>query len=290
MPATSAELLGLFELSPRASGGFRAASPQHSVLAKAYGGQYIAQALLACELHLDDPGRIPHSLHGTFLSAGESTGSLDIHVETLRDGRSFSMRRAQVLQGARTTFDATVSFHLPEAGLEHAAPPPAVPAPEHCRQMVDVIDATGGLGSQMWRDEWPVLDMRYADGATDDDWSLRRDVPSAQRFWVKTRDPMPDDARLHRAMVAYLSDLSLLASALLPHGYFVSAPEIPRASLNHSLWLHEPARADEWLLFDQGSSWAGGGRGHGIQRVYSRDGRLVATVAQEGLIRSVSAR
>lgn len=288
MPASAEELLGLLNLTPLSDGRFTAPGPARSALPKAFGGQYLAQSLLASELHVGDSSRIPHALQGTFLSAGDAAARGEVDVSKLRDGRSFSMRRAQVRQGARVTFDATVSLHIPETGYTHAVERPDLPAPDECLPLPDAMDRIGALGSQLWRDEWPMLDMRYAGGATDEDDTIRSTVPSSQRFWLRMRDPLPDDPRLHRAMVAYFSDFWLLSSTLLPHGFFVSTVEVPRSSLNHALWFHATARADEWLLFDQTSAWAGSGRAHGTQRIFSEDGTLVATVAQEGLIRPVA--
>lgn len=286
MPANVAELLSLFNLERQDNGLFHAPSPEESLLQKTYGGQYLAQILRSAELDLNDTSRIPHAINTSFLSAGNATSPSVSAVETLHGGRSFSTQRVSMHQGDRSLVDATVSFHITEDGIEHQIGLPDVPHPDLCMTLEEAINWIGAPGGSMWSAEWPMLDFRYAGGAIAPNGTLRADVPTLQQFWMRINEKLPDDPATHRTLVTYLSDIALIASGLIPHGVFVSVNKAPRATLNHSLWLHESARADEWLLFDQSSSWANGARVHATSRIFTQEGRLVATAAQEGLIRN----
>ncbi|MEW1808687.1 acyl-CoA thioesterase domain-containing protein [Pseudarthrobacter sp. NPDC080039] len=290
MPSNVAELLSLFNLERRSDGFYDAPAPKRSLLAKTYGGQYLAQALVAAEQELDDPSRLPHAIFATFLSAGRADEPAIASVETLRDGKSFSTRRVALHQGSRPLLDGTVSFHVPETGYMHQASLPDVPPPDCCLTLGQAIDWAGHTGSDMWSTEWPMVEFRYAGGAIAPDGTLRTNVPTKQRIWMRINQPLSDDPALHRTLITYLSDVALIVSALIPHGTFVTTDNNPRASLNHGLWLHEPTRADDWLLFDQGSAWAGRARAHATARIFAIDGRLVASASQEGLLRRPTGR
>lgn len=188
----------------------------------------------------------------------------------------------QALQGRRLVLKLMASFHLPEPGLFHQAPMPDAPPPETVPPLHEVIREASTLSSEEWKQEWAGLDIRYVSG------NLAKPLgraPAVQQLWVRVRQSLPDDPALHRHTLAYLSDLLLLSTSLLPHGIVCGAPEVPRATLNHSIWFHGEARADEWLFVNQHSSWAGGARGLALAEVHAADGRHVASLAQEGLIR-----
>lgn len=274
------QLLDLLDLDCPWPGHYVGGQSPSAMLEKVYGGQLIAQALVAMTRTVD-PGRRAHSIQGTFFSPGNHEDALHYDVTKLRDGRSFSARSVVASQDSRELLHATASFQAPEPGLTHAPPPPSAPAPEGLPSLADAIRDHSELDETPWRVEWPGVDVRYNDAV------LRSPDPSGpgrQQVWMKVRRTLPDDPVLHHQVLTYLSDLTLVNASLVPHGILIGAPELPRATLNHSVWLHEDLRADEWFLVEQTSPWAGGARGF-IRAEVFQDGRHVASYAQEGLIR-----
>jgi acyl-CoA thioesterase-2 len=174
------------------------------------------------------------------------------------------------------------SFQPHELGLAHQLQMPPAKSPEVVPTVHDVMRKASSLPADEWRQEWAGLDLRYIPENLSNASSRATGV---QQLWVRVKQTLPDDPGLHQHTLAYLSDLTLLSTSLLPHGIVFGAPDLPRATLNHSVWFHAPARADEWLFVDQHSPWAGGARGLSFGSVYTADGRLVASLAQEGLIR-----
>jgi acyl-CoA thioesterase-2 len=203
-------------------------------------------------------------------------------VDEVRDGRSFSTRAVRAFQGDREVLVLLASFQPREPGLSHHGQMPAAPRPEHVPAVHDVMDVASTLSGKEWQAEWQGLDLRYVADNLD---GARGRTPAVQQVWVRVKRALPDDPALHRHVLAYLSDLTLLSASLLPHGLLFGDPELPRATLNHNVWFHADARADEWLLFDQRSPWAGGARGLSFASIFTQDGRHVASLAQEGLIR-----
>ena len=248
---------------------------------RVFGGQVLAQSLTAAQRTLD-PGRPVHSMHGYFLRAGDSSEPITFAVERLRDGRSFSARRTHALQFGRPILSMIASFQVPAAGLEHQLPMPDVPAPEDLPSIAERYGHLDSAPAKYWMRQRP-MDLRHVDepiflhGAAE-----RR---AHQAVWMRAVGTLPDDPALHAAVLAYASDYTLLEPVLRAHGRGWSDPGLKAASLDHAMWWHRPARADDWLLYVQDSPSAQGARGLGIGRIYTRDGILVASVAQEGMLR-----
>ncbi|WP_374587826.1 acyl-CoA thioesterase [Novosphingobium sp.] len=256
-------------------------------IGRVFGGQVIAQALHAAELTVD-PSRPAHSLHAYFLRGGSEGVEVDYKVERDFDGGSFSNRRVVASQQGRPILNLTASFQKHEEGLHHVdAEMPDVPPPEELEAEVDVRRRYAEQARPEVRHHFleprPV-EMRAVEGRH---WMNPAPAAPQSHSWFKTVAPLPDDPRVHRAILAYASDMSLLGTCALPHGLSWARGEVISASLDHAVWFHEPFRADEWLLYATDSPWSGYGRGFNRGRIFSRDGRLVATVAQEGMIRKV---
>lgn len=246
-----------------------------------YGGQVLAQSLIAAERTMPED-RAVHSMHGYFLRPGDADQGITISVDRIHDGRSFSTRRSQAYQNGLPIFSMIASFQDDGPGVEHAEPMPSgVPSPESLLPDEERVPGLAGGARRMLSER--AADMRHID----DPMYLPGDTERVPRqgVWMRMRAPLPDDARLHRAALAYLSDMSIQESILRAHGLYWSFPGLKVASLDHAMWWHRPARVDEWLLYVQESPNARGGRGLATGRIYSRDGALVASVAQEIMIR-----
>ena len=246
-----------------------------------YGGQVLAQALLAAERTLPED-RAAHSMHGYFLRPGDASQGLTISVDRIHDGRSFSTRRAQAYQNGVPIFSMIASFQDVDPGVEHAASmPEGVPAPEELAPDEDRVQGLPGGTARMLSER--AADVRHVDSPlylpSDDEHAPQ------QAVWMRLRAPLPDDQRLHRAALAYLSDMTIQESILRAHGVYWALPGLKVASLDHAMWWHRPARVDEWLLYVQESPNARGGRGLATGRIFTRDGEFVASVAQEIMIR-----
>lgn len=280
-----AELIAILDLERIESNIFRGRSPQVG-WQRVFGGLVISQALVAASRTVE--GRNPHSLHCYFLLAGDPSVPIVYEVERVRDGRSFATRRCTALQHGQTIFVLSVSYQIDEEGLEHALPMPDVPPPEDLASVEEIKKAFGDQmpdGVRRYFDRErpiefrPVDVSRYAPGAS----SLSR-RPS-QQIWMRASGRLPDDPAIHRAVLAYLSDMTLLDTALVSHGRSVFDGTTQVASLDHALWFHRSFRADEWMLYDQESPNANGARGLCRGSLFSKDGRLIASVMQEGLMR-----
>jgi acyl-CoA thioesterase II len=276
MPRDVDELLTLLDLETIDDNLFRGAQ-QESVLPRVFGGQVAAQALVAAS-RTTDPAYVVHSLHSYFLQPGDTGAPIVYDVEALRDGRSFSTRRVMARQHGRPIFVMTTDFQRSEEGFDHQdAFPDDVPAPE------DAIDLAAQRSAGDFS-EWDAIAMRYVGTSAD---LLPQDPqrPGRQRFWLKIDGELPDDPLVHAAAFTYASDMTIVGAALAPHGHRMGSPEVMVASLDHAVWFHEPFRADRWWLYDQHAPRASGGRGLISSRVFTEDGRLVASTAQEALMR-----
>lgn len=248
-----------------------------------FGGQVLAQSVVAAQRTLD-PGRAVHSMHGYFLRPGDAAQGLTLAVDRIHDGRSFSTRRAQAYQDGHPIFSMIASFQDPGPGLEHQEEMPAdITPPEDLPDAFALVrELNPADGRHRFFTEHPI-ETRYVDAPI----HLRVDgahVPH-QALWFRVRSVMPDDAWLHRATLAFMSDLTIQDSVLRAHGVPWATPGLKVASLDHAMWWHRDARVDDWLLYAQESPSARGGRGLSTGRIYTRDGLLVATVAQELMVR-----
>lgn len=246
-----------------------------------YGGQVLAQALLAAERTLPED-RAVHSMHGYFLRPGDASQGITIAVDRIHDGRSFSTRRTQAYQNGVPIFSMIASFQDADPGVEHAEPMPAgIPDPDDLAPDEERVHGLPEGTTRMLSER--AADVRHVDSPLylpSEDAQVPR-----QAVWMRLRAPLPDDQRLHRAALAYLSDMTIQESILRAHGVYWALPGLKVASLDHAMWWHRPARVDEWLLYLQESPNARGGRGLATGRIYTRDGALVASVAQEIMIR-----
>lgn len=290
MPRHLSELVDLLELEPIEVDLFRGRQPTTS-LQRVFGGQVAAQALRAAWHSVDDRvdgDRFVHSLHAYFLRGGDPSVPIIYDVERIRDGGSFSTRRVVARQHGRTIFYLTGSFHIDEAGFEHQDVMPDVPGPQDCPSLGELFSQATGRSAERWESEWASLDVRYAGDSGPGGVLDGRERPAQARLWLRAAGELPDDRILNACVLTYASDLTLLGSALVPHGVMISSSSIQPASLDHAMWFHRAIRADEWMLYDQASPSASGARGFALGRIFGSDGRLVASVAQEGLIRRLS--
>ena len=257
---------------------FRGRSPDDD-RQRIFGGQVAGQALVAAARTVDR-GNV-HSLHAYFLRAGDPKTPVLYDVDRIRDGRSFTTRRVVAIQHGRAIFQLAASFHVNESGYEHLEPMPQVPAPETLEPRWKRLRSSD---QQAPPDRLVALDLRYVTPSPLD----RSDpLPPTQRVWMRANGELGDDPVLHACVLAYASDLTLLDTTLAPHGTSARDPNIMLASLDHAMWFHGDFRADEWMLYDLHTPAASGARGLATGRVFTRDGRLVASVVQEGLIRRI---
>ena len=284
-----AGLVKLLEVKPQ-EGDHYLGRKKRGGVGRMFGGQVIAQALAAAELTVD-PARPAHSLHAYFLRGGSEDFETDYKVERDFDGGSFSNRRVVASQQGRPIFSLTASFQRHEQGLEHAnAEMPQVPPPEELEPEVDVRRRFAESAQPEARHHFlspRPIEMRAVEGRH---WMNPSPAPPVSHSWFRAVAPLPDDPRIHRAVLAFASDMSLLGTCILPHGLSWARGEVVSASLDHTIWFHAPFRADEWLLYATDSPWSGGGRGFNRGRVFTQDGRLVASVAQEGMIRRAKSK
>ncbi|MCM0618844.1 acyl-CoA thioesterase [Nocardioides bruguierae] len=277
MPSTTDELLALLDLETIDDNLFRGIQLP-SMLPRVYGGQVAAQAVVAAARTVE-PGYALHSLHSYFLQPGDTEARIIYDVEKLRDGRSFTTRRVLARQHGRPIFVMTVDLARDEESWDHQdRMPDYVPDPESCLDPRTVVSP----GQRF--DEWDVADIRYAGSSAD---LLPEDAerPGRQRVWLKVGTDLPDDPLIQAAAFVYGSDMALLGAAYAPHGLRFADGKSMAASLDHAVWFHRPFRADDWWLYDQHSPSMSGARALVNARVFTQDGRLVASVAQEALIR-----
>nr|WP_205709008.1 acyl-CoA thioesterase II [Kineococcus siccus] len=246
-----------------------------------FGGQVLGQVAVAAGRTVE-PERALHSLHAYFLRPGDPAVTVEFAVERLRDGRSFSSRRVQALQNGVPILSGIASFQVPADGLDHAGSAPDVPGPEELRSDADVLAEVDHPGARRIASSRPI-EIRHVDPPV----YLVADPSRAatQAVWLRVPGPLPADPLLHRAALAYASDFTVLEPVLRRHGLPWSTPGASVASLDHAMWWHREARADEWVLFVGDTPSASGARALATARMFDRQGRLVATVAQEGMVR-----
>ncbi len=248
---------------------------------RVFGGQVLAQSLVAATRTVE--GRPVHSLHGYFLRPGDIELPITFSVDRLRDGRSFSTRRVQAYQKGEPIFSMIASFQEIDPGLEHQDDFPLdIPAPETLPSAAELIGDNPHPVAQYWAKARP-FDMRHVGSPIY--FSVKGEPVAHQAVWIKALGVMPADSQLHTAALAYASDYSILESIYRRHGIAWSHPGLKSASLDHAMWFHREPRVDEWMLYVQESPSASGGRGLSLGRIFSQDGQLLATVAQEGMVR-----
>ncbi|WP_194765335.1 acyl-CoA thioesterase [Microbacterium sp. UFMG61] len=257
------------------------AQPQPVPWPKAYGGDTVAQSVAAALRTVGDD-RALHSVHSTFLRGVDVAEPVHYDVEIIRDGRGFSTRHVRGHQHGKLAFMATASFHVPEPFSEHGPAMPPVPSPDTLPSSADALAGHVGPDIEYWS-YGRSFDMRHVPGPVY--LEVEGGRAAHQAVWVRSFDRLDDDPRTHQVAIAYVCDYTILEPVLRVLGLPWRAEGLVTASLDHAMWFHSAARADEWLLYAQESAGIADGRGLGLGRFYTQDGRLVATVAQEGMIR-----
>lgn len=284
MPTPLEDLITLLDLETIEVNIFRGQSPDED-RQRVFGGQVAGQALVAASRTIDESDRLVHSLHAYFLRSGDPGVPILYEVDRLRDGKSFSTRRVVAIQHGKPIFNLQASFQKNESGLEHQiAMDMNVSAPETLpdfkTRMAPYKDKLGD-----WYDRPRPIDQRYVDG---DPIARRGNKLTGQRVWLRADGTLPDDPVLHACIVTYASDMSLLDTALLPHGLNWMDGSVMMASLDHAMWFHRPFRADNWLMYQQASLSTSNSRGLAEGHIFTQDGTLAVTVVQEGLTRLIS--
>lgn len=282
MTSAVEDLLDILDLEPLEHNLFRGRSPTHG-WQRVFGGQVIGQALVAAKATVE--GRGAHSLHGCFMRPGDPKVPIIYEVDRIRDGKSFTTRRVVAIQHGAAIFSMTASFHAQESGFDHQLEMPDVPMPEDLPSETELtrrfVDKLPDSIRRYWERERPI-EIRPVDISR---FLSPEKRPPFQHVWMRTTGPLPDDIGLHQCVLAYASDFTLLDTALIAHGKVLYEPDLMLASLDHATWFHRPFKADDWLLYAQDSPSASGARGFCRGSVFTRDGKLVASVAQEGLVR-----
>jgi len=276
------QLIALLDLEPIEENIFRGVSPKDR-FQRVFGGQVLGQALVAASRTVED--RLAHSLHAYFLVAGDPKVPILYEVDRSRDGKSFSSRRVVAIQHGRQIFHMSVSFQVDEPGLEHQIDMPNVPGPEQLPTELEMRRKMADRVPEQYREHFLAdrpIEIRPVE--PEEPLNPEKRAPY-QHNWIRATGKLPDDVALQQCVLAYASDMSLLDTALMPHGIGWFDNKIQMASIDHAMWFHRPFRADEWLLYSQDSPCAAGARGFNRGLIYSQDGKLVASVAQEGLMR-----
>lgn len=284
MSAAMQELLSILDLEKLEHNLYRGRSPKES-WQRVFGGQTIAQALVAAQRTVGADRRV-HSLHGYFMRPGDTAAPVVYEVDRIRDGGSFTTRRVVAIQHGHAIFSLEASFQVAEQGLDHQiAMPSDVPGPETLKAPADILrdygDAVPEGIKRYWERDRP-LDMRPV---ILEHYTSREKLAPVQHVWIRTTGPVPANPALRSAILAYLSDMTLLDTSTFAHGRAVFDRDLQAASLDHAMWFHRDDPLDGWLLYTQDSPSAQGSRGFTRGALYSRGGMLIASVAQEGLIR-----
>jgi len=285
MSSAVQDLLSTLDLETLEVNLFRGRSPQVG-WQRVFGGQVIGQALVAACRTVDNvANRPPHSLHAYFLLAGDTKVPIVYDVERVRDGRSFTTRRVRAIQHGQPIFTMSVSFHGDEPGMTHQAEMPQVPKPEDLPSESEirknVLPTMPDPVRRYYERERPI-ELRPVEY----DRYLGKKIEGGKfHVWIRATGALPDEPAIHQCVLAYASDMMLLDSALIPHGRTIFEKSIMGASLDHAMWFHRPFRADDWLLYAQDSPNLSGARGFSRGLIFTRDGTLAASVAQEGMLR-----
>jgi acyl-CoA thioesterase-2 len=256
-------------------------------LQRVFGGQVAGQALVAAARTVD-PDRPVHSLHSYFIRPGDPSVPIRYRVDRVRDGQSFTTRRVIAIQHDKAIFALAASFQLAQGGVDHQLQMPNVPAPETLPTLQDRYEGFEDVAAAYARLPRP-FDIRYVD---DPPWIQRSHGPrehAPHRVWMRAAGTLPDDPVVHVCALTFASDLTLLDSVLIHHGLAVALDPVKTASLDHAMWFHRGFRADEWFLYVTTSPSASGGRGLAEGKIFARDGRHIASVVQEGMLRVPSA-
>ncbi|MDA8275629.1 MAG: acyl-CoA thioesterase II [Actinomycetota bacterium] len=272
------QLVNLLDLEAIEVNIFRGVSPDED-RQRVFGGQVAAQALMAAGRTVD--AGAPHSLHSYFLRPGDPSVPILYEVDRIRDGRSFTTRRVVAIQHGRAIFNLSASFHVDEPGLEHQVAMPDVPAPESLPSLAERLAPYRDVLADWFQRPHPIEqrhigDLPFVHGGGKE---------PLQRLWIRADGELPDDRLLHACIAAYASDMSLFDTMLAPHDVRWDDPDFMGASLDHCMWFHRAFRVDEWLLYDMDSPNAAGARGLARGFLFTRDGTLVVSMAQEGLMR-----
>lgn len=276
-------MLGLFDMERIEANLFRATNgPGHHV----FGGQVLAQAATAAAATVPED-RALHSLHAYFLRRGDHSRPILFEIDRIRDGRSFTTRRAVGIQKGQAIFSLSASFQKAEAGVFHQSAPPEVSPPEELRSDLEHFRKLAETDPSVERFSYryEAIDSRQVEGLQMVPRDHREALPPAKNTWMRVRERLPDAPIVHQAVLAYMSDMDFMSVSLLPHGRQLQAHRLQGASLDHAIWYHRPLRADEWLLFTKESPSSSGARGFVRGAFYSLDGQLVASTSQECLIR-----
>jgi acyl-CoA thioesterase-2 len=274
--------LDLSDTGARTSEDIFTAQSQWVPHGRVFGGQVLAQALLAASRTIEDD-RPVHSMHAYFLRPGDVAEPITLAVDRIHDGRSFSTRRTQAYQSGSPILSMIASFQTRDEGLEHSIGMPGdLPEPESLPSAAESLHGIPHPVAEYWARERP-FDMRHVPSPIY--LSAETGQQAHQAVWMRAIGPLPDDPKLHQAALAYASDYTILEPILRRHGVAWAQPGLKVASLDHAMWWHRFGRADEWFLYAQESPNAIGGRGLAMGRIYSRDGALLASVAQEGMVR-----
>ncbi|GAA2863372.1 acyl-CoA thioesterase II [Pseudonocardia halophobica] len=277
----------LLDVHPTGPDRYEAAG-QEGLVERGFGGVVVGRALRAAGSSVG-PDRPVHSIHGHFLRPADAAAATRFHVTPVRDGATVSLRQVVAEQHGKEIFLLTASFEVPQDGWAHQVPrlttgvtdPADLPTP-----LEQVAGADETVRSWWTRlDRLHPVDLRFEGELPRSAAHRGEAAPPHHRFWVRTREPLPADPLFHHCVVAYASDMMLLSTALAPHATMFGAPDVTAASLDHAVWFHGAVRADDWLCYEQDSSWAADGRALCHGRFFARSGRLVATVAQEAIVR-----
>lgn len=275
------QLIAMLDLAVTGENSFVGLSPKTG-RQRVFGGQVIAQALMAAQRTVVAE-RPVHSLHAYFLLPGDPETPIRYEVERIRDGGSFTTRRVLAIQHERPIFSMSASFQIVEDGFVHQIDMPDVPGPEglepdlHAEQLENAPKVVRSYLERKLPIEIRPVSLRH--------YVSKESLEPRQHVWVRATGPVPDDGHFQRAVLAWLSDMTLLDTSLYPHGVTVFDPSVQGASLDHAMWFHRPCKLDDWLLYTQDSPSASGARGMTRGSLFTRNGVLVASVAQEGLIR-----
>ena len=269
----------LFDFTDEGDDEFGFPALPRTARARIFGGQVIAQAMMAAARTVDTAKQV-HSLHAYFLRGGDETKPLHFRVHRDFDGRTFANRRVVVRQDGKVIFNLTASFQAPEPGLTHQVAMPDLLPPEQCRDFTDMLATMPDVSEAM-----------LANMARPRPFEIRSHRPpssakaSAHYQWFRLRGEIGDDPLLHRAFLAFASDMGLLSSSMLPHGLNWTTPGLFSTSIDHAMWFHNDVRVDDWFVYVMDSDWTGGSRGINRGRIYRQDGTLIASAVQEGLLR-----